>query len=74
MEGLYSFLVLLDGFLGGAGWFPYVLLGVGLFLKVETIRNTKGTFIRMMGEGPDRFFDTFISGLIRVSARFTRLV
>ncbi|PLW76988.1 putative monovalent cation/H+ antiporter subunit A [Cohaesibacter celericrescens] len=51
-----------------------VVLGVGLFLKVETIRNTKGTFIRMMGEGPDRFFDTFISGLIRVSARFTRLV
>ena len=34
MEGLYSFLVMLDGFLGGAGWFPYVLLGVGLFFTV----------------------------------------
>lgn len=34
MEGLYSFLVLLDGFLGGAGWFPYVLLGVGLFFTI----------------------------------------
>jgi AGCS family alanine or glycine:cation symporter len=34
LEGLYSFLVLLDGFLGGAGWFPYVLLGVGLFFTI----------------------------------------
>lgn len=34
MEGLYSFLVILDGFLGGAGWFPYVLLGVGLFFTI----------------------------------------
>ena len=45
MEGLYSFLVMLDGFLGGAGWFPYVLLGVGLFftiyLKFPQIRYFK---------------------------------
>jgi AGCS family alanine or glycine:cation symporter len=34
LEGLYSFLVILDGFLGGAGWFPYVLLGVGLFFTI----------------------------------------
>ena len=34
MEGLYSFLTMLDGFLGGAFWFPYVLLGVGLFFTV----------------------------------------
>ncbi|WP_334048784.1 alanine/glycine:cation symporter family protein [Alteromonas gracilis] len=34
MEGLYGFLTTLDGFLGGAFWFPYVLLGVGLFFTV----------------------------------------
>ena len=34
MEGLYGFLTILDGFLGGAFWFPYVLLGVGLFFTV----------------------------------------
>lgn len=34
MEGLYSFLILIDGFLGSAGWFPYVLLGVGLFFTI----------------------------------------
>ena len=34
MEGLYGFLTTLDGFLGGAFWFPYVLLGVGLFFTI----------------------------------------
>jgi len=34
LEGLYGFLTKLDGFLGGAFWFPYVLLGVGLFFTV----------------------------------------
>lgn len=34
MEGLYSVLVMLDGLLGGAGWFPFVLLGVGLFFTI----------------------------------------
>ncbi len=34
MEWLYNFLTTIDGFLGGAFWFPYVLLGVGLFFTV----------------------------------------
>jgi alanine or glycine:cation symporter, AGCS family len=34
LEGLYSFLILIDGFLGSADWFPYVLLGVGLFFTI----------------------------------------
>lgn len=34
MEGLYNFLVSMDGFLGGAPWFPFVLLGVGLFFTI----------------------------------------
>lgn len=34
MEGLYNFLVSLDGMLGSAGWFPFALLGVGLFFTI----------------------------------------
>ncbi|MEQ3639602.1 MAG: AGCS family amino acid carrier protein [Alteromonas sp.] len=34
MEGLYGLLITLDSFLGGAKWFPFVLLGVGLFFTV----------------------------------------
>jgi|TARA_B100000965_G_scaffold406249_1_gene444158 AGCS family alanine or glycine:cation symporter len=34
LEGLYNFLVSLDGMLGGADWFPFVLLGVGLFFTI----------------------------------------
>ncbi|MCC2615431.1 AGCS family amino acid carrier protein [Aestuariibacter halophilus] len=34
MESLHSFLNMLDGHLGGAFWFPYVLLGVGLFFTI----------------------------------------
>ncbi len=45
MEGFHNFLNLLDGFLGSAVWFPYVLLGVGLFftiyLKFPQIRYFK---------------------------------
>ncbi|MFC3093574.1 amino acid carrier protein [Alteromonas sediminis] len=45
MEGLLNFLTTLDGFLGSAAWFPYVLLGVGLFftiyLKFPQIRYFK---------------------------------
>lgn len=54
MEGLYSFLVILDGFLGGAGWFPYVLLGVGLFftiyLKFPQIRFFKHAWLVVTGK------------------------
>ncbi|RCU50412.1 amino acid carrier protein [Corallincola luteus] len=34
MQGLNDFLLMLDGFLGSAAWFPFVLLGVGLFFTV----------------------------------------
>jgi len=54
LEGLYSLLVLLDGFLGGAGWFPYVLLGVGLFftiyLKFPQIRFFKHAWLVVTGK------------------------
>ncbi|UTP72415.1 AGCS family amino acid carrier protein [Alteromonas sp. LMIT006] len=45
MEALNNFLLMLDGFLGSAFWFPYVLLGTGLFftfyLKFPQIRFFK---------------------------------
>ena len=34
MEGLLSLFNTLDGMLGGAVWFPFVLLGVGLFFTI----------------------------------------
>jgi len=34
LEGLYGLLITLDSFLGGARWFPFVLLGVGLFFTI----------------------------------------
>jgi len=34
LEGLHNFLVSLDGILGGAWWFPFVLLGVGFFFTL----------------------------------------
>ncbi|MCU7554353.1 amino acid carrier protein [Alteromonas sp. ASW11-19] len=54
MEGLYNFLVTLDGLLGGAGWFPFVLLGVGLFftiyLKFPQIRFFKHAWLVVTGK------------------------
>lgn len=34
MDAFHNFLKLLDSYLGSAGWFPYVLLGVGLFFTI----------------------------------------
>ncbi|MCF2946669.1 AGCS family amino acid carrier protein [Paraglaciecola aquimarina] len=34
MEAFHGFLKLLDSMLGGAWWFPYVLLGTGLFFTI----------------------------------------
>ncbi len=54
MEGLLNFFNLLDGFLGSAAWFPYVLLGVGAFftiyLKVPQIRFFKHAWLVVTGK------------------------
>ncbi|MDG2089511.1 MAG: amino acid carrier protein [Gammaproteobacteria bacterium] len=34
MGGFNSILLRLDGFLGGSAWFPFILLGVGLFFTI----------------------------------------
>ncbi len=54
MEGLLNFFNLLDGFLGSAAWFPYVLLGVGAFftiyLKFPQIRFFKHAWLVVTGK------------------------
>ncbi|WP_319495787.1 putative monovalent cation/H+ antiporter subunit A [uncultured Cohaesibacter sp.] len=51
-----------------------IALGVGFYFKYEAIRSTRGVLIRFLGEGPDSFFDIFIAGLVRFSARTARLL
>ncbi len=34
MESFNSLLLTLDGYLGGSAWFPFILLGVGLFFTI----------------------------------------
>ncbi len=34
MDAINNFLIMLDGYLGGSNWFPYLLLGTGLFFTV----------------------------------------
>ena len=54
MDALYNVLQTLDSFLGGAFWFPYVLLGVVLFftiyLKFPQIRFFKHAWLVVTGK------------------------
>lgn len=54
MESLFNILTALDGMLGGAKWFPFVLLGVGLFftiyLKFPQIRFFKHAWLVVTGK------------------------
>lgn len=54
MESFHNFLKMLDSNLGSAGWFPYVLLGVGLFftiyLKFPQIRYFKHAWLVVTGK------------------------
>jgi alanine or glycine:cation symporter, AGCS family len=54
VETFHNFLTSLDGMLGGAWWFPYVLLGTGLFftiyLKFPQIRYFKHAWKVVMGK------------------------
>ena len=54
MEGFHDLLKMLDGMLGGAWWFPYVLLGTGLFftiyLKFPQVRFFKHAWQAVTGK------------------------
>lgn len=54
MEALLNFFTTLDNYLGGASWFPYVLLGVGAFftiyLKFPQVRFFKHAWLVVTGK------------------------
>ncbi len=54
MDAILNFFNMLDGYLGGAKWFPFVLLGVGAFftvyLKFPQIRFFKHAWKVVMGK------------------------
>jgi alanine or glycine:cation symporter, AGCS family len=74
MQQLDSFLKLIDSYIGSAGWFPFALLGVGLFftiyLKFPQIRYfkfalkvVKGKFDRADDEGDTSHFQALTTAL-----------
>jgi len=74
MQQLNDFLLLIDRFIGSAVWFPYVLLGTGLFftiyLKFPQIRYfgfalkvVKGKFDKSNSEGDTSHFQALTTAL-----------
>ncbi|SCW30155.1 multicomponent Na+:H+ antiporter subunit A [Rhizobium mongolense subsp. loessense] len=51
-----------------------VMLGVAVYWKIEQARALMVSFLQAAGPGPDRGFDSFIAGLVRLSWRVTRIV
>ncbi|MFD1746592.1 putative monovalent cation/H+ antiporter subunit A [Rhizobium helianthi] len=51
-----------------------VALGILVYLNLARARSLMVRFIDMLGPGPDRAFDGFISGLVRLSVAVTRFV
>jgi alanine or glycine:cation symporter, AGCS family len=74
MDALNDFLLLLDGFLGSAAWFPYVLLGTGLFFTLylgfpqiryfgHAWRVVRGKYDRKDDEGDTSHFQALTTAL-----------
>ena len=74
MQSLNDFLSLIDSYIGSAGWFPFALLGVGLFftiyLKFPQIRFfgfalkvVKGKFDKKEDEGDTSHFQALTTAL-----------
>ncbi|EUB95310.1 NADH dehydrogenase (quinone) [Rhizobium sp. CF080] len=51
-----------------------VLLGALAFWRLTELRAFMGRALESLGPGPDRGFDHFVSGLVRVSGVVTRLI
>ncbi|MDQ0563292.1 multicomponent Na+:H+ antiporter subunit A [Rhizobium mesoamericanum] len=51
-----------------------IALGTLVYWRIDLARLTMATILRKLGPGPDRGFDSFITGLIRLSVRVTRFV
>lgn len=74
MDAFGRFLDYLDGLLGGAAWFPYVLLGVGLFFTIylkfpqiryfkHAIRVVSGKYDKKGHEGDTTHFQALSTAL-----------
>lgn len=74
MQQLDDFLKLIDSFIGSAGWFPFALLGVGLFFTIYlkfpqfryfgfAFRVVKGKFDRKDDEGDTSHFQALTTAL-----------
>ena len=50
-----------------------IAAGAFIYYEADYIRSIREGIIRMIGKGPDDFFDTFIAGLIRIATRVTRV-
>ncbi|RDJ14395.1 putative monovalent cation/H+ antiporter subunit A [Rhizobium grahamii] len=51
-----------------------IALGTLVYWRIDQARRAMVTVLRKLGPGPDRGFDYFIVGLIRLSVRVTRFV
>lgn len=74
MQQLDSFLKLIDSYIGSAGWFPFALLGVGLFFTIYlkfpqiryfkfAIKVVKGKFDKADDEGDTSHFQALTTAL-----------
>lgn len=51
-----------------------IALGIAVYWQLDRCRRWTDAFFRAAGPGPDWYFDLFISGLVRLSHRVTRLL
>lgn len=74
MEALGNFLLLLDSYLGSSWWFPYVLLGTGLFFTLylkfpqiryfrHALRIVSGKYDKKTDEGDTSHFQALATAL-----------
>ena len=74
MDTINDFLVMLDGYLGGSQWFPYLLLGTGLFFTIylkfpqfrffrHAVRIVTGRYEKMSFQGDTTHFQSLTTAL-----------
>jgi multicomponent Na+:H+ antiporter subunit A len=51
-----------------------VALGVAVYWQLDRARTLMSAVLRKLGSGPDRGFDTAISGIVSLSVRITRIL
>ncbi|MND70050.1 Na(+)/H(+) antiporter subunit A [compost metagenome] len=51
-----------------------VALGILIYLGLDRARALAAQMLEGLGPGPDRWFDQFVSGLVRFSARLVRII